>query len=82
MLGVRLIGRGSTIKKDNRINAFATTMDMLILAFIHEKHKESLDTFDLLFWNTREILRPCDQSAKQVAGLAILNALQAVISLH
>jgi len=39
-------------------NALATTMDMLVSAFIHKKYKETLDAFDLLVWNTREIIRP------------------------
>lgn len=45
-------------QKINRTNALATTMDMLVPAFIHKKYKEALDTFDLLVWNTREIIRP------------------------
>ena len=45
-------------QKINRTNALATTMDMLVPAFIHKKYKEALDAFDLLVWNTREIIRP------------------------
>jgi hypothetical protein len=45
-------------QKINRTNALATTMDMLVPAFIHKNYKEALDAFDLLVWNTREIIRP------------------------
>jgi hypothetical protein len=45
-------------QKINRTNALATTMDMLVPAFIHKKYKEALDAFDLLVWNTRKIIRP------------------------
>lgn len=45
-------------QKINRTNALATTMDILVPAFIHKKYKEALDAFDLLVWNTREIIRP------------------------
>jgi len=45
-------------QKINRTNALATTMDMLVPALIHKKYKETLDAFDSLVWNTREIIRP------------------------
>ena len=45
-------------QKINRTNALATVMDMLVPAFIHKKYKEALHAFDLLVWNTREIIRP------------------------
>jgi hypothetical protein len=45
-------------QKINRTNAIATTMDMLVPTFIHKKYKEALHAFDLLVWNTREIIRP------------------------
>ena len=45
-------------QKINRTNALATTMDMLVPTFIHKKYKEALHAFDLLVWNTREIIRP------------------------
>ncbi len=32
-------------------------MDMLVPAFMHRKYKEALDAFDLLVWDTREIVR-------------------------
>ncbi|MGV8134884.1 MAG: hypothetical protein AB2L20_06700 [Mangrovibacterium sp.] len=44
-------------QKINRTNALATVMDMLVPAFIHKKYKEALHAFDLLVWNTREIIR-------------------------
>ncbi len=45
-------------QKINRTNALATVMDMLVPTFIHKKYKEALHAFDLLIWNTREIIRP------------------------
>lgn len=45
-------------QKINRTNALATTMDMLVPTFIHKKYKEAIHFFDLLVWNTREIIRP------------------------
>jgi hypothetical protein len=45
-------------QKINRTNALATTMDILVPTFIHKKYKEALHAFDLLVWNTREIIRP------------------------
>lgn len=45
-------------QKINRTNALATTMDMLIPTFIHRKYRQALDAFDLIVWNTREIIRP------------------------
>jgi hypothetical protein len=39
-------------------NALATVMDMLVPTFIHKKYKQALHAFDLLVWNTREIIRP------------------------
>jgi hypothetical protein len=45
-------------QKINRTNALATTMDMLVPTFIHKKFREAIHAFDLLVWNTREIIRP------------------------
>lgn len=45
-------------QKINRTNALATTMDILVPTFIHKKYEEALRAFDLLVWNTREIIRP------------------------
>jgi hypothetical protein len=45
-------------QKINRTNALATVMDLLVPTFIHKKYKEALHAFDLLIWNTREIIRP------------------------
>lgn len=45
-------------QKINRTNALANTMDILVPTFIHKKYKEALHAFDLLVWNTREIIRP------------------------
>lgn len=45
-------------QKINRTNALANTMDMLVPIFVHKKYKEAIYAFDLLVWNTREIIRP------------------------
>ncbi len=45
-------------QKINRTNALATVMDMLVPTFIYKKYREALHAFDLLVWNTREIIRP------------------------
>jgi hypothetical protein len=45
-------------QKINRTEAVANTMDMLIPTFVRKKYKEALEAFDLLAWQTREIIRP------------------------
>jgi Transposase DDE domain len=45
-------------QKINRTEAVANTMDLLIPTFVRKKYKEALDAFDLLAWQTREIIRP------------------------
>lgn len=45
-------------QKINRTNALATTMDILVPAFVRKKYKESLEAFDDLVRQTREIVRP------------------------
>jgi hypothetical protein len=45
-------------QKINRTNALANTMDILVPTFIHKKYKQAINAFDLLVWNTREIIRP------------------------
>jgi hypothetical protein len=42
----------------NKTNALATVMDMSIPMFLKRKFQESLDAFDELVFNTREIVRP------------------------
>lgn len=45
-------------QKINRTNALANTMDILVPAFVRKKYKESLEAFDELVGQTREIVRP------------------------
>ena len=45
-------------QKINRTNALATTIDILVPAFVRKKYKESLEAFDDLVRQTREIVRP------------------------
>jgi hypothetical protein len=42
----------------NKTNALSTVMDMSIPMFLKRKFQESLDAFDELVYNTREIVRP------------------------
>ena len=70
-------------QKINRTNALSTTMDMLVPAFIHKKYKEAMDAFDLLVWNTREIIRPGGGAIHGTRDRKILrNELQTIISSH
>jgi len=45
-------------QKINRTEAIANTMDMLVPTFVRKKFREALQAFDLLTWQTREIIRP------------------------
>lgn len=45
-------------QKINRTSALANTMDMLVPMFLKRKYTQSLNAFDNLVYNTREIVRP------------------------
>ena len=45
-------------QKINRTNAIRTTMDILVPTFFRKKYREALNAFDLIVYNTREIVRP------------------------
>ena len=51
-------------QKINRTNALATVMDMAISMFLKRKFRESMDAFDDVVYNTRELVRPGRREAR------------------
>lgn len=45
-------------QKINRTTAYANLKDIAVGLFIHKKTKKAIQAFDLIVYNTREIVRP------------------------